>query len=85
MSRSPARAWSRAIPSSGGDAPAAALKAYERIRRPRVERVVREAKQNLGIYDMRGLPATIRNAVLSRMSPERLLSRLDWLYGWRPE
>lgn len=68
-----------------GDDPAAALEAYERTRRSRVERVVREARQNLGIYNMRGLPATIRNAVLRRMSPERLLSRLDWLYGWTPQ
>jgi salicylate hydroxylase len=65
--------------------PAAALRAYEHTRRSRVQRVVSEARQNLGVYNMRGLPATLRNVVLGAMSPERLLSRLDWLYGWKPE
>jgi salicylate hydroxylase len=65
--------------------PAAALLEYERTRRRRVERVVNEARQNLGVYNMRGLPATLRNVVLGAMSPERLLSRLDWLYGWKPQ
>jgi salicylate hydroxylase len=65
--------------------PAAALLEYERLRRPRVERIAREARRNLGIYNMRGLPASARNVVLGAMSPERLLSRLDWLYSWKPD
>jgi salicylate hydroxylase len=67
------------------DDPAAALRAYERARRPRVEKVAREARRNLAVYNLRGLPAAARNIVLSAMSPERLLKRLDWLYGWKPQ
>ena len=67
------------------DDPAAALRAYERARRPRVEKIAREARRNLAVYNLRGLPAAARNIVLSAMSPERLLKRLDWLYGWKPQ
>jgi salicylate hydroxylase len=67
------------------DDPAAALRHYELRRRPRVERVVTEANRNLAIYNMRGLAAAARNIVLGAMSPERLLARLDWLYGWKPD
>jgi salicylate hydroxylase len=65
--------------------PAAALRAYEQRRRARVERVVREANRNIAVYNMRGFPAAARNAVLGALSTERLLSRLDWLYGWTPD
>ncbi len=67
------------------DDPAAALRRYELRRRPRVERVVKEANRNLAVYNMRGFSAAARNMVLCAMSTERLLQRLDWLYGWAPE
>ncbi|MGH6926399.1 MAG: FAD-dependent monooxygenase [Propylenella sp.] len=67
------------------DDPSAALRAYERARRPRVEKIAREALRNLAVYNLGGLPAAARNIVLGAMSPERLLSPLDWLYGWKAE
>jgi salicylate hydroxylase len=67
------------------DDAASALLGYERGRRPRVERVVREARRNLALYDVGGLPAAIRNIALGAMSDETLLSRLDWLFGWKPQ
>ena len=79
-------AWVLAAALAGRpDDLAAALRSYERTRRPRVERIVCEARRNLDVYNMRGLPAAARNVVLGAMSGERLLARLDWLYGWRPE
>lgn len=79
-------AWVLAVAlARGRDDPPAALRAYETARRPRVEKIAREARQNLSVYDMRGLPAALRNVVLGAFSTERLLSRLDWLYGWKPE
>jgi salicylate hydroxylase len=62
-----------------------ALRAYERARRPRVEKTAREALRNLAVYNLGGLPAAARNIFLGAMPPERLLKRLDWLYGWKPE
>ena len=62
--------------------PEAALGRWERARRPRVLRIVREAERNLAIYGLRGPAATARNAAL-RWTPARLhLARLDWLYGF---
>ncbi len=71
--------------ASQPDDPAAALRAYQRARRGRVLRVVREAERNLAVYNMHGVAAAARNIVLGAMSPERLIGRLDWLYGWKPE
>lgn len=71
--------------TEGTDDPVAALHGYERARRARVERIVREARRNLSVYNMRGLSAAARNIVLGTMSSERLLQRLDWLYGWTPD
>lgn len=66
------------------DAPSA-LAAYEAARRERADRVLRVARENDGIYHM-GFPLSLaRDAVLSRVSPERLLSRYDWLYGWEAD
>lgn len=79
-------AWvlAAALAARPGD-PAAALRHYELRRRPRVERVVAEATRNLAVYNMRGLPAAARNVFLGALSTERLLKRLDWLYGWKAD
>jgi salicylate hydroxylase len=62
-----------------------ALIAYERVRRPRVERVAAAARRNLRIYDLSGTSAAARNFILEVLPARLLLSRLDWLFGWRPE
>jgi salicylate hydroxylase len=63
----------------------AALIAYERIRRPRAERVADAARRNLRIYDLSGTSAVGRNFILKVLPARLLLPRLDWLFGWRPE
>ncbi|MEZ5841086.1 MAG: FAD-dependent oxidoreductase [Hyphomicrobiales bacterium] len=60
----------------------AALARYEIARKPRVTRVVREAAENGRVYHWSGPAALARNLVLRNSSPEKLVSRYDWLYGW---
>lgn len=79
-------AWTlaRALAGSPTD-PVKALFAYAQTRMPRTQRVARLASRNLNVYEMTGVPADLRNSIL-RISPAMLLlSRLDWLFGWRPQ
>jgi salicylate hydroxylase len=65
--------------------PVQALSRYESARRRRVERIARVAKRNLTLYELSGFPALLRDVAL-RVSPAAfLLSRLDWIYGQRPD
>jgi salicylate hydroxylase len=66
------------------DNPAAAMRLYERQRRPRTNRVQRAARANSRIYHLRGAGAVLRALALAAMGGRRLLTRYDWLYGWRP-
>jgi salicylate hydroxylase len=45
-------------------------------------RVARASRRNGRIYHMSGPQALVRNLVLRKVSPERLMARFDWLYGW---
>lgn len=72
-----------ALLTPGTDA-ADAIKSYEARRRPRAARVARASLTNGRIYHLSGVPAQARNLVLRLGSPERLMARYDWLYGWRP-
>jgi salicylate hydroxylase len=67
------------------DQPAPAFEAYEGLRRPRTQRVARESHFNGIVYHMRGLAAVARNFALGRLTGEKLLTRFDWLYDWRPD
>lgn len=69
---------------TGADGVAAAFRRYEAQRMPRTARVQRAARTNGDIYHLGGLAARGRDLALSLMGPDRLLSRWDWLYGWRP-
>jgi salicylate hydroxylase len=66
------------------DDPAAALRAYERARRKRIAQVLKLSRRQGRIYGLTGPEAWIRNMVMRRMGGQRLLTRLDWLYGWAP-
>ena len=57
---------------------------YERIRKPRVRRVARTAAANGRSYHLAGAAALARNMVLAASPPAALISRYDWLYGWKP-
>lgn len=64
--------------------PEAALRTFRRAREPRVARVRRLAQRNGRIYHLSSLAALARNLALAAIEPARLLSGLDWLYGWKP-
>jgi salicylate hydroxylase len=66
------------------DAPEKALRIYEEERKARTARVQRTARHNGRIYHLGGPAAALRNLALRKMGGERLLTRYDWLYDWRP-
>jgi salicylate hydroxylase len=61
----------------------AALQRYERLRRPRVTRLQRSARQLGRVYHLSGPLALARNLVIKTMGPKRMLSRQDWIYNWQ--
>jgi salicylate hydroxylase len=61
----------------------AALKRYARLRRPRVARLQRAARQAGRIYHLPGLLAVARDLVIKGMGPKRMLARQRWIYDWR--
>jgi len=60
-----------------------ALKRYARLRRSRVRRVQRAARQAGRIYHLTGLAAYARDLAIKTMGPQRLLARQNWIYDWR--
>lgn len=72
-----------ALASAGGDV-AAAFRAYEQVRKPRIARVLAASIENGRIYHQSGLTAAARDLTLRLVPPRRILSRYDWLYGWHP-
>jgi salicylate hydroxylase len=61
----------------------AALKRYARLRRARVTRVQRAARQAGRIYHFGGPAAYARDLVIRAMGPKRMLARQNWIYDWR--
>ncbi|NOJ46256.1 FAD-dependent monooxygenase [Bradyrhizobium archetypum] len=61
----------------------AALKRYGRLRRGRVLRVQRTARQQGHIYHLTGPLALARDLAIKMMGPQRMLARQDWIYDWR--
>ncbi|HEY8333415.1 MAG TPA: FAD-dependent monooxygenase [Tardiphaga sp.] len=62
---------------------AAALQSYAALRRPRVARVQRVARQSGRIYHLRGPMALARDLTMQAMGASRLQARQDWIYDWR--
>ncbi len=79
-----ALAMARCVADAGDNLPAAFVQ-YETLRRSRAIRVQDGSRENGRLYHLGGVMAAGRNLVLRSSSPERLLARYDWLYGWRPE
>jgi salicylate hydroxylase len=73
-------------PLQGSAAPAlsAALQRYARLRRARVLRIQRAARQAGRIYHLTGAAAYARDLAIKAIGGRRLLARQDWIYGWRP-
>jgi len=61
------------------------LRRYESLRAERLRRVQSAAQTNGRTYHLSGAPAFARNLAMRLIGGERLRSRYDWLYDWRPE
>jgi len=66
------------------DDPSDALRAYEGARWHRTFRAQQASRRQSRIYGMSGPQALIRNLAMRAMGGEKLLSRYDWLYSWKP-
>jgi 2-polyprenyl-6-methoxyphenol hydroxylase-like FAD-dependent oxidoreductase len=66
------------------DDPADALRAYEGARWHRTALAQLKSRRQGRIYGLSGPEALLRNLALRAMGGEKLLSRYDWLYTWRP-
>ena len=69
--------------NEGGPSMASAMQGYARLRRPRVLRVQRTARQSGRIYHLTGAAALARDLAIRLMGPARMLARQDWIYDWR--
>jgi salicylate hydroxylase len=66
------------------DDPADALRAYEGARRRRTARAQETAHKQGKLYGRSGPEALIRNVGMKMLGGERLRTRYDWIYTWRP-
>lgn len=66
------------------DAPAKALRVYEDARRRRTARAQHASRRQGRIYGLSGPEALVRNLGMMTLGGERLRSRYDWVYNWRP-
>jgi salicylate hydroxylase len=76
----------KCLGEGAGENPAgipAALKRYARLRRPRVTRVQRAARQAGRIYHLAGPAAYARDLAIQAMGAKRMLARQAWIYDWR--
>jgi salicylate hydroxylase len=69
------------VRAHGDDLPAA-FAAYVAARRPRVARICAASSRNGQIFHLNGAAAFARDTALRVMPAQRLLTRLDWLYGF---
>jgi salicylate hydroxylase len=68
----------------GIDNPPHALRSYEAARLTRTARAQKMSHRQGRIYGLTGPEALIRNIGMRFLGSEKLLSRQDWLYSWRP-
>jgi salicylate hydroxylase len=61
----------------------AAMQRYARLRRSRVMRVQRAARQAARIYHLTGPAAFARDLAIKAMGANRMLARQNWIYDWR--
>jgi salicylate hydroxylase len=69
--------------NEGGPTITAAMQRYARLRRSRVMRVQRAARQAGRIYHLTGAAAFARDLAIKAMGGKRMLARQDWIYDWR--
>ncbi|MEL6783628.1 MAG: FAD-dependent monooxygenase [Pseudomonadota bacterium] len=62
-----------------------AFATFCKMRRKRVNRILKLARQNRAIYHMAPPLSWARNAGMYFASQSTLQKRMDWLYGWEPK
>jgi salicylate hydroxylase len=67
----------------GGPTISAAMQRYQRLRRSRVARIQRTARQAGRIYHLTGPAAYARDLAIKAMGAKRMLARQNWIYDWR--
>ena len=72
-----------AIHDEGGPAIPNAMRRYAQLRRPRVMRLQRAARQSGRIYHLTGPAAYARDLTIKAMGPRRMLARQNWIHDWR--
>lgn len=80
-------AWILAACLDSGPDQAAALMRFERLRRPRVTRIVTASNRNARNYHLTGMKRSAAHLALrtaDRLAPGLMLSRFDWLYDYDP-
>jgi salicylate hydroxylase len=60
-----------------------ALAAYQAARTARAGSIVIASRRQGAIYHLGGAAAFVRDLTMSSLGPNRLLARLDWLYGYK--
>jgi salicylate hydroxylase len=70
--------------AEAGEDVAGAMRRYEQARRRRTARAQRAARRNGTAYHMGGAEAFLRTLAMLAMGGKRLITRYDWLYGWKP-
>jgi salicylate hydroxylase len=61
-----------------------ALQRYEQRRHARAARAQRAARRHGSLYHLGAAGALLRRIALAALGGERLITRYDWLYGWKP-
>ncbi len=61
----------------------AAIKMYENERIPRAGDIALASRRQASIYHMSGPMAFARDAFMRRVTPDGMLRRVDWIYGYR--
>ncbi|TPM05880.1 FAD-binding protein [Mesorhizobium sp. B2-3-11] len=61
------------------------LTMWEKLRRPRIEKVLKRGALNRLAWHARGPVALARNLLLATRPGEKLAADLDWLYGWEQQ
>ncbi|MFN3888845.1 MAG: FAD-dependent monooxygenase [Beijerinckiaceae bacterium] len=77
-----AEAIGRAFRTHGRDV-RAAIRMYENERIPRASDIALASRRQGAIYHMSGPMAFARDAVMRRLTPDGMLRRVDWIYGYR--
>jgi salicylate hydroxylase len=77
-----AEALGRAFATAGGNV-RAAIKSYENERIPRASDIALASRRQGAIYHMSGPMGMARDAFMRRVTPEGMLRRVDWIYGYR--